>query len=189
MMNGFEKRRQQKISAIIAAAFELFNKFGIAGVRITDIAKKAGVSKVSIYNYFGSKDELARQVLYDLMDKKLIEFTTIMDRDLSFKEKFDILYNLKIGAVQTLHESMLEYKFLASPKVQQFFNTYYETKTKPLLIKLIEQGKHEGFIDCNLSNKALLIYFDSFKNLSSLSLDKKQLIDINKLIFYGIRGK
>lgn len=188
-MNGFEKRREEKKSAILDAAFELFNKNGLDAVRITDIAHKAHVSKVSIYNYFGSKEELARQVLYDFMDKKLVEFRRLLNSDLSFQEKFKLLYNLKIQTAENLHESLYSCKILLSPKMQQFIDLYYKTNTQPLFLKLIEQGKREGNIDPDLSNEALLAYLDSFKDISSLGLDKKQLIDLAKLIFYGFRGK
>lgn len=189
-MNGFEKRRQEKKKAILTAAFELFNKDGLDAVTMIDIAKKAQVSKVSIYNYFGSKEELARQVLYDFMDRKLLEFIrNFLKSDLPFKEKLDIIYRLKIDSAEMLHESLFNNKILLSPKMQQFLNSYYETKSKPLFIEFIEQGKREGEIDSNLSNEALLVYFESFKNISAMSLNKKQLIDLAKLIFYGLKGR
>jgi len=188
-MNGFEIRTREKKDAIKAASFELFNKYGFDAVKITDIAKKARVSKVSIYNYFGSKEELARQVLTDFMDKKLLEFKSSLDGNSSFKEKFEILYKLKITTAENLHESLFSDKILRSPKMQQIINTYYETKSKPLFFQLIEQGKREGDIDPDLSNEALLTYIESFMDITSLTLDKKQLIDLAKLIFYGFRGK
>jgi hypothetical protein len=73
--------------------------------------------------------------------------------------------------------------------MKQFINTYYETKTRPLFIKLIEQGKREGDIDSDLSNEALITYLEAFKDMTSLSLNKKQLIDLAKLVFYGFRGQ
>lgn len=188
-MNGFEIRTQEKKDAIKAASFELFNQYGFDAVRITDIAKKARVSKVSIYNYFGSKEELARQVLTDYMDKKLLEFKNSLDSNLSFKEKFKFLYKLKITTAENLHESLFSNKILRSPKMQQFINAYFETKSKHLFFKLIEQGKREGDIDPDLSNEALLTYLEYFMDITSLTLDKKQLIDLAKLIFYGFRGK
>jgi len=188
-MNGFERRREEKKSAILSAAFELFNQDGVDAVRMTDIAQKAHVSKVSVYNYFGRKEELARQVLYALMDKNLLEFIRIVNGDLSFQEKFKLLYKLKIETAGKLHESFLSHKILSSPKMQEFLSIYYETNTKPLFLKFIEQGKYEGDIDPDLSNEALLFYLESFKDTASLSLGKKQLIDLAKLIFFGLRGK
>ncbi len=185
-MNGFEKRRQEKKSAILDAAQDLFVKKGIDAVKITDIAREACVSKVSIYNYFGSKEELARQVLCGILENSLIEFKEFLERDISFKEKFEILYEVKIGVTDT-HESF--YKLLSSPKMQQYLSKYYETKSKPLLLEFIEQGKREGYIDRELSNEALLLYYESSKIIASVKNDKKLRSNLIKLYFYGFRGK
>ncbi len=45
-------------SKIVASAIELFNMHGYAGTSISDIAKKAQLSKGILYHYFGNKDEL-----------------------------------------------------------------------------------------------------------------------------------
>lgn len=188
-MNGFEKRREGKKSAILAAACELFNQNGIDAVRITDIARKACVSKVSIYNYFGGKEGLVRQVFCAVKDKELLNFSRIVGSDLSFKEKFEMYYRSKIIVANELHESLLDHKILSSPQMQQFIDTYFETKGKPLLIEFIEQGKREGDIDRELSTESILLYLESFKDLSLIPLEKKHLIDLAKLVFYGLRGK
>ncbi len=188
-MDGFERRRQEKKKDIMETAFELFNMFGIDEVKVTDIAKKAGVSKVTIYNYFGNKMGLAREVLYEYMDNRLGEFKKIMEKELSFKEKFDSFFELKIAAGKELHESFLSPKMMAYPDMQEFLQTYYEEKSKPLFIEFIEQGKRKGYIDPGLSNEVLLVYLESFKDLSSIPMKKKDRIDIAKLIFYGLRGK
>ncbi len=185
-MNGFEKRRQEKKDAILAAARDLFVKNGIDVVKITDVAREARVSKVSIYNYFGSKEELSRQVLCNILENSLIEFKEFLERDISFKEKFEILYEVKIGVTDT-HESF--YKLLSSPKIQQYLSEYYETKSKPLLLEFIEQGKREGYIDRELSDEAILKYYESSKIIATVTNDKKMRSDLTKLFFYGFRGK
>lgn len=185
-MNGFEKRRQEKKDAILAAARDLFMKKGLDTVKITDIAKKACVSKVSIYNYYGSKDELARQVLCAILENSLLDFKKFLKRDISFKEKFEILYEIKIGVTET-HESF--YRLLSSPKMQQYLSEYYEAISKPLLIEFIEQGKQEGYIDSKLSNEALLMYYESSKIIASIEADSKLRSELTRLFFYGFRGK
>ena len=57
-MDGFERRKEQSKEDIRRAAEELFSKFGADKVSVNDIARKAGVSQATIYNNFGSKDEL-----------------------------------------------------------------------------------------------------------------------------------
>jgi TetR/AcrR family transcriptional regulator len=49
---------------ILAAAAEEFAAKGISGARIDDIAERARTNKRMLYYYFGSKEELFRQVLH-----------------------------------------------------------------------------------------------------------------------------
>ena len=54
-----EERPQQ----IIDAALEVFGERGLAAARLDDIAKRAGLSKGTIYLYFPNKEELFREVI------------------------------------------------------------------------------------------------------------------------------
>ena len=38
-MNGFDKRKEEKMKHIINIAFEMFNSYGINNVKITDVAR------------------------------------------------------------------------------------------------------------------------------------------------------
>jgi AcrR family transcriptional regulator len=190
-MNGFERRRQNKKSAIITAALDLFTKQGIRSTSITDIAKKAAVSRVSIYNYFTSKDGLVKQVLVDFMDSKFAEFKEFIDGGLSFKEKLEIACNMKTVLTAKMDEKFLiEFsRLLTNPEMQQFVSSYYETRTKPLIIQLIDQGKDEGEVDASISNQAVLLFLESFMDIATKPVAKRNLIDLQMLIFYGLRGK
>ncbi|MCA1838841.1 MAG: TetR/AcrR family transcriptional regulator [Actinomycetota bacterium] len=50
-------------SKILDAAFEEFTAKGFSGTRVDDIANKAGVNKALLYQYYGDKDALYRNVL------------------------------------------------------------------------------------------------------------------------------
>lgn len=192
-MNGFESRRQEKKKDILSAAFTLFRKDGIAAVKITDIAEKANVSKVSIYNYFGSKEELARQVMFDYMDKKAVEFKTFMTSDLSFKEKLNMIHieNMKsLGELITGEtDGLMSNELISSPQVQQFLKVYGETKIKPLFVEFIKQGKLEGDIDSELSTESIFMYIQAISGILSTPLTINQRIDIGKLMYNGLKGK
>lgn len=49
---------EEKKRAILDATIEEFEAKGFASARIEDIAKKAGVAKGTVYNYFESKEAL-----------------------------------------------------------------------------------------------------------------------------------
>lgn len=192
-MNGFERRKQEKIKDILAAAHELFRKDGIENVKITDIAEKANVSKVSIYNYFGSKEELARQVIFDYMDKKAEDFKTFMSTDLSFKDKYNLMLKVNMDSVDELTDGSTEGLFsndlLQSPQILKFMQEYGENRIKPLFIELIEQGKREGEIDSSIETESIVMYIQTINGILSSPITLKQRIDIGKLFFHGLRGK
>ena len=67
-MDGFERRKEQSKEDIRRAAEELFSRFGADKVSVNDIARKAGVSQATIYNNFGSKDELVHDYRKSIVD-------------------------------------------------------------------------------------------------------------------------
>jgi Transcriptional regulator len=53
--------------SIKETARELFFSYGIKSVSMDDIAKKAGVSKRTIYEFFDDKNELVNEIVQDLV--------------------------------------------------------------------------------------------------------------------------
>ncbi len=54
-----------KRDQVIEAARKLFHKFGFKKVSMDEIAKEAGVTKKTIYMYFGSKEELLKYFIQE----------------------------------------------------------------------------------------------------------------------------
>ena len=54
-----------KKEQVIEAARRLFHQFGFKKVSMDEIAKEAGVTKKTIYMYFGSKEELLKYFIQE----------------------------------------------------------------------------------------------------------------------------
>jgi AcrR family transcriptional regulator len=63
----FEAIREKSREKILAAALELFGNKGYDATSIESIAKKAGISKGLIYNYFESKKSILLAIFGDAM--------------------------------------------------------------------------------------------------------------------------
>ena len=63
----FEELREKSREKILAAALELFANKGYDATSIDSIAKKAGISKGLIYNYFESKKSILIAIFNDAM--------------------------------------------------------------------------------------------------------------------------
>ncbi|PAM95610.1 TetR family transcriptional regulator, partial [Flavobacterium sp. IR1] len=95
-MDGFERRREQKKQQILGAALELFMEYGIQKVSISEIAKKANVSQVTIYNYFESKHNLIHEVFIYYVDQASAQFDQPVFSDIPFPEQIKkLIFNKK----------------------------------------------------------------------------------------------
>jgi AcrR family transcriptional regulator len=59
----WQRRKQARPAEILAAALDLFRARGYAATRIEDVARRAGVTKGTVYLYFPSKEELFKALV------------------------------------------------------------------------------------------------------------------------------
>lgn len=64
---------EERPRQILAAALAVFGEHGLAASRLDDIAKRAGLSKGTIYLYFANKEELFRAVVQHTVIRKIEE--------------------------------------------------------------------------------------------------------------------
>lgn len=192
-MNGYEKRTKLKKDSIISAAWELFSNRGITDVSISEIASKAKVSQVSIYNYFGDKNTLAKEVLVAYLDRAIKGYDEILERDIPFSEKLKIIMDKKHEVTTELsHSSISEYAW-EDKTLQQVYKEAANSKAISVYIKFIELGKKEGAIDNNIPNEAILAFLLSsvtiIEQSDYLKTSPEYKMGILRLFFYGLLGK
>jgi AcrR family transcriptional regulator len=196
-MNGFERRKDRKKENIRQVALELFSSYGVQKVSIAEIAKNANVSQVTIYNYFGSKDGLLYDVISDVLDKYLQEFTQIMESGLPFPEIIDIFISEKTKDLAMMNPEFLKLMLSNEPVIRQTVEDFASNKYIPLVLEFIERGKKEGYINKDISNETILIYFTIFKeakyNKPELFIGQNQseqlYNELSTLFYYGLMGK
>ncbi len=192
-MDGFQRRKEEKQARIYQAALELFGKYGVKNVKISEIAAKADVSPVTIYNYYGSKDGLLRQVIFQFIVEKGEEYNALIHKDIPFPEKIEkIIFNKKETA-KGLHPEFIQSVVSKDPEIKKFVEDFYKNKSLPMVMEIIEQGRREGYINNNISNETILFYMGMFwevVNRPELFLEENKSIqlELSELFFYGIVG-
>lgn len=63
MAPRWHRRKEQRPGEILAAALEQFVERGYAATRLEDVARRAGVTKGTMYRYFAGKTDLFRAVV------------------------------------------------------------------------------------------------------------------------------
>lgn len=156
-MNGFERRKQSKMQQILDAAEELFLKNGVNDTAVADIAKRAGVSQVSIYNYFGSKDRLLLEVLRRMVQRYVALADDILEADLPFLDKLTRMVEMKKGELLAYNPDFFLTLF-QNPTIYQYVLEVYEQESLPRMQRLVAMGKAEGAINPALSDEAVVLY-------------------------------
>lgn len=138
----FEEIRLEKKALIMNAALELFANEGYHTTSISMIAKKAGVSKGLIYNYFESKEALIIEIIEQGFTELMAYFDTNKDGLLGKKE---LTYFIE-KTIDSLKENT------------EFWRCYFRISLQPDVFGLLK-SKIEAILESTM--KLFVGYFKS----------------------------
>jgi AcrR family transcriptional regulator len=196
-MNGHERRRRAKRKAILEAAAKLFSETGIDATTVDEIAAQAGASKMTIYNYFGSKDKLVYDLLSTEYEAACDRAEMILASDNDFDAKTQAIMALKGAAGQRFGGAMMREAVDANSALRRYIDTELASRIEKLLRTYFAAGRDAGRIHRELSDDVLLVYYDIFsagmasraQDVGVLSTDPERLADLMGLFFYGLAGR
>lgn len=101
-------KKALKRESIIQAALQLFSTHGFHKTTIPDIAAKLHMSVGNLYNYFSSKDILAKEIIKYTSEFLGDEIRTVNMLDISSEEKIKKIVEIYFGMAKEKPE-MIEY--------------------------------------------------------------------------------
>jgi len=119
----FEEIRETRKREIMDTALELFGTEGFDKTSISSIANKAGISKGLLYNYFSSKEELIKTIIFNGLDS----LTGFVDPNHDGVISRDEL------------KSFIEEFFNAVVKNEHYWRLYFTLFFQPHVLKLVEK--------------------------------------------------
>lgn len=189
-MNKYEIRTAKKKHAIINAALELFNTYGFVNTNVSEIAKLANVSQVSIYNYFGSKEALVLECAKVIMKDTIEKAKDLLSQDINFVDKVELALHLCSDQIHVSLNQYLNKEALSDTTLRTHLNNSFQTIKRELYKDFIELGKKEGIIPIKFKTNLILNYIDS---LSLIDMDYNNLVEeeeqIHEMFLYGLFGK
>lgn len=188
-MNGHEKRTQKIIERIKKNTLEMIKTFGADKISMDEIAEKAEVSKVTIYKYFETKEELFRQVINLYIDEIITETENLLAGDGNIVDKIKILMLAQANAPQLADSEELAALLDAGDNSQPGL----KSRIRDLMRQIFEEGKHEGFIDESLSFELINLYTEIFtagfqaksKDLAAVLSNPTTFEQLQELFFFG----
>ena len=100
--------KETRKETIIQTALKLFSQHGFYNTTIPDIAKQVGMSVGNFYNYFKSKDILAKELILYISEYLGKNIEAINQEEVSTKEKIGKIVSMYFGMAKE-HPEMIEY--------------------------------------------------------------------------------
>ena len=150
-----------KKEQVIQAARELFHQFGFKKVSMDEIARKAGVTKKTIYMYFDSKEDLLKYFIQEEISnmEKIVESVEA--------KKLDFFETVNLAIYEILqyrkHQNFLniitkEAEWLKDPVIIDSLNLI-DDKIQNYIRKKLQKAEENGYIKCpDLDITTFLIY-------------------------------
>jgi AcrR family transcriptional regulator len=193
IINKPEKREQ-----IITAALALFGRtHNVKKVSLEDIAREARVSPTTIYNIFGTRDKLVFEVIKVITLKNLNKNKQLVQSSIPFPQKLAAIVSGKQDLIEKLDSEIIGKIISQDASMRPFVDEIYAKEIKPLWLKIMTDGKQEGFIDDSVDLDSLMVYLDIIKAGLSARTDLMKefasnpglTLNTTRLMFYGFMKK
>ena len=192
-MNQYQKTTEKKQQAIIQAALRLFKDKGFKQTSIKSIAEAAEVSPVSIYNYFGSKDNLVALCVNDLFEEITQQAEDILKSNLAFNTKLDQALDLCQEKMSQQISDYFQDKMVEDSVFSTLLTKAITAKKGDIYRAYIHLGKAEGLIAEDLSTELILNVMDALNGMGNQLAHSDNLEteveQIHQIFLYGILGK
>lgn len=185
---------EKKLERLRQKAEELFFTYGYGGVSVDQIASEAGISKMTVYKHFHSKEDLLVDVLTDYIDRVFIIIMEKVNENYHTVEKIEAIFNYTIQEAQKF-PPILTRDVFKYPSIMDRVGKYKINKAKKMWKIILEDGMKKGEIrpiDVDFVCELLMglpyafVDTDYFKDEAGISELMVKLYDFMK---YGMLGK
>lgn len=144
-----KRRKEARPPELAAAALSLFVEKGFAATRLEDVARRAGVSKGTLYLYFDSKEALFKRVIEEGVVPVLIEAESIALRHegSTFLLLEKLLANWWSGIGETAYAGIPKLMVAEAsnfPELARFYHENVIRRGKALLAAALARGVASG---------------------------------------------
>ncbi len=146
-MSIAEKQRNETKENIFRTAARLFADKGYNGVSMREISQESGVTKPTIYYYFGSKEGIYRELIDTGINELFSAIVMVKDEPLPAKEKLVLmtkrLFEFAVKYPEYSKFFMTTVTPFAESEILQKFKNAAEKKGR-VLVTVIRQGIESG---------------------------------------------
>lgn len=143
--------RKKRMEEIECGALYYFAKYGLAGARISDLAKYLGISQGLLYRYYPSKEALFKTCSQKWISSRDQTFQELVEKNISAEDKVLILTkhvenSMHKDKMFACYFTIFENDSLTSGTKEGTLFSKWSTAPIQMLACIIEQGQKEGTI-------------------------------------------
>lgn len=159
----WERRKDARPQELLASAIELFVERGFASTRLEDVARRAGVSKGTLYLYYANKEDLfkavVRQSIIPMIDDADASVAEFDGHSAELLRHVILSWWRRIGATKASGISKL---ILAEadnfPELAHFYRQEVMTRGITMMSNMLERGIRRGeFRDVDVAQTAQVL--------------------------------
>lgn len=145
----WQRRADERPQELLEAALAVFVERGFAAARLEEVAKRAGVSKGTVYLYFSSKEELLKALVQSAIVPELDNVEALMhchvgsSRELLVKMVGAMWRAIALSPLSGIPKLMLS-EAGNFPELARFFLETVIQRHWSLLRRVMEQGMERG---------------------------------------------
>jgi len=145
----WQRRKEARPGEIVAAALELFVERGFAATKLADVARRAGVTKGTVYLYFDSKEALFKAVVRETIVPVIAQGEALAQsfagsaRELLeqlVREYWRLIGETKLAGIPKLMMA----EAATFPELTRFYYDEVVTRGHRLMAGVIERGIKSG---------------------------------------------
>lgn len=181
---------------LLSAALDIFNERGYASTSVREIVEAAGVTKPSLYYYFGSKEGIYTELMtkpFEVLEKMLVE--TAHEKLSSHERLLKLYEGIFLLFMKNLKAARLMYSIYYGPPQGAPFIDFegYHLKIREVTEFIVKDGIKSGEIrkvnvdtlTCVLIGALNFVLEEQLCHRSPM-VDKKGLADMLAFIFDGV---
>lgn len=187
------ERKNKKYIAILNVAKTLYWKFGVRRVSVEEICREASVSKMTFYKFFENKQSVAEKVLVNMVESGMVEYHSIMRKDVPFKTKIKELILLKHNSSLDLSNEFLSEIISESDNPLHKLMRDYQEKMMTKIIDDFKLAQKQGAVRKDLNINYMIYMLNSFNNqlndpnfMKLFANTHDAIMEIINTFFYGI---
>lgn len=182
----------EKKSLILHRTLRLFLSFGIRAVSTKDISDSLGISKKTLYLFFGTKENLVKECVKKLVDLQLKEIHLIEIMSVSRIKKVFLIYKSNLRNIANHHLSFYNDMKRDYPETYRYYNALCRDFINNKVFHLLSESQRENEIldafDLDLFCEVNLFRLADFFLSRELHHEDHQEHVLDHMILISLRG-